>query len=137
MTKKTEFPLYLLEAFSFDIFGAQQKIGEETKQIPGLLNKKELYQPIKVHLKRLGTKLLEEDKSFKDQIKELRKEYYNEPEKEGDTPILKEGVTELEVNEKAQEMYNTKISIEHYDFKLEDFNYQWEENFAIIDFITA
>ena len=137
MTKQTEFPLYLLEAFSFDIFGATQKNGEETKLIPGLLQKKELYQPIKVHLKRLGAKLLEEDKSFKESIKELRKEYYDEPEKEGDLPTLKEGVTEQEVNEKVIELYNTKISIDHYDFKLEDFNYQWEENFAILDFITA
>lgn len=133
MTKKTEFPLYQLERFTFDIFGAQQKIGEETKELPGLLSKKELYQPIKVHLKRLGTKLLEEDTSFKEQVKELRNEFY---EKVDGKFILKEGMLLQDLQNKAQQMYNTKISIEHYDFKLEDFNYQWEEDFSIIDFIT-
>lgn len=73
MTRKTEFPLYLMEIFTFDIFGSQKKLGEETVLNKGLLQK-DLMQPIKIHLKRLGNKLIEEDKLFKDQMTSLREE---------------------------------------------------------------
>lgn len=132
MTRKTEFPLYLIELFTFDIFGSQKKIGEETILNKGLLQK-DLLQPIKIHLKRLGNKLLEEDKLFKEQMQSIRDEYFD---KDGDKLTLEEGFTQEDVNKKAAELSNTKIEIEHYDFKLEDFSFRGDEVYEFIDFIT-
>jgi hypothetical protein len=132
MTRKTEFPLYLMEIFTFDIFGSQKKVGEETTLNKGLLQK-DLMQPIKIHLKRLGNKLMEEDKLFKEQMTSLREEYFN---KEGEQLVLKEGFSIEDINKKAIELSNTKIEIEHFDFQLEDFNFRGDEVYEIIDFIT-
>jgi hypothetical protein len=132
MTRKTEFPLHLMEIFTFDIFGSQKKVGEETILNKGLLQK-DLMQPIKIHLKRLGNKLMEEDKLFKEQMTSLREEYFN---KEGEQLVLKEGFTIENINKKAIELSNTKIEIEHFDFQLEDFNFRGDEVYEIIDFVT-
>lgn len=134
MTKTTEFPLYLMELFSFDIFGSQKVVGEETVVNKGLISKKELYQPIKIHLKRLGNKLMEEDKVFKEQMQSLRDEFFD---KQDDGSLkLKEEFTSEDVNKKARELQETKIPIEHFDFQLEDFNFQGDEVYEIIDFLT-
>lgn len=129
----TKFPLYLLEFFTFDIFGSQRKISEdETVNVKGLLSQ-QLFQPIKIHLKRLGTKFLEEDKLFKEQKTSLIEEYYD---KEEGVYKLKDNVDVKEFEKKVTELSQTKIELDHFEFKLEDFNFQGEEVYEIIDFLT-
>ena len=128
----TQFPLFYLESFGFDIFGSQKTVEEKTIVNKGLISQ-DLYQPIKIHLKRLGNKFLEENKLFQEQRTSLIDEYFDKVENNYE---LKKDANVDDFNEKVKALAETKISLEHYDFKLEDFNFKGDEIYEFVDFIT-
>jgi hypothetical protein len=124
--KTTGFPIYLLQPFIGDIHGLQNsKTGELVKR--GLKNQP-LNQRVKQHLKRLATKLEEENKSYQESLQEIRAKYIVEDKIPDDKKedFIKE-VTSL--NE-------TVIDIPHHTFTEEDLNIpDCVEDYDILDYI--
>ncbi len=138
MTRKSNLKLFRAESYLYDIYGSQIKnneTGEVIQQRKGLLDQA-LPQSTKIHLKRLAKTINQENETFKEQIETLKKEFY-EPDPENKERLkLKEEFTIEEVNTKSQELSNVEVEIEHYDFKITDFNFSSTEFYDIIDFLV-
>ena len=135
MTTKTDFKITLLENYLFDIFGAMSTDdkGVSTKILKGLLFEN-INQSTKQHLKRLGSKLTEEQTLFKETLKELKKEFYDEVDEKS---VLKSDKTEEELTKKVSELQETIVTIEHYKFLESDFDFKSEHFYYLIELIIG
>lgn len=128
--KTTGFPIYLLQNFVGDIHGLQnQKTGEVVKR--GLKNQP-LNQRVKQHLKRLSTKLEEENKAYQDSIEEIRGKYVIG---EGENKVIPEDKKADFIKEVTQ-LNETIVDIAHQAFTEQDLNIpDCPEDYDILDYI--
>lgn len=125
--KTTGFPIFLLNAFIGDIHGLQnQKTGELVKR--GLKNQS-LNQRVKQHLKRLATKLEEEQKSYQESIDEIRAKYQDEEKN------IPEDKKEAFIKDFTQ-LNETIIDIAYHAFTEDDLNIpNCVEDYDVLDYI--
>lgn len=126
---KTEFQLGLIEGYLGDIYGLVDTT-TNNKVKKGLLEQS-LRLSTKQHLKILARELSKEKTTFEETLKEVKGKYFD-----GDN--LKEGMNTEDLIKEIQELSETKVSINHFDFTSVDdiSNLVCQEDYSLIEKIV-